>query len=150
MIVYRISLEKWADKLVASGNAARWNSKGVYVLYAASSRSLACLENVVHRDGQGLSQNFRTMLIQIPDDLKITSIPLHQLETTWREWAASSYTRSIGDSWAMRRESAVLEVPSAIIPDEFNYVLNTSHPDFPKIKLLRTESFQFDPRIKSV
>lgn len=150
MIIYRISLEKWADKLVASGNPARWNSKGVYVLYAASTRSLACLENVVHRDGKGLSDNFRTMLIQVPDDLKITTITLANLEDTWKEWAASSYTRAIGDAWVARGESAVLQVPSAIIPDEFNFVLNTNHPDFRKISLIRTEPFQFDPRIKSV
>lgn len=150
MIIYRISLEKWADKLVASGNPARWNSKGVYVLYAASTRSLACLENVVHRDGKGLNDNFRTMLIQVPDDLKITTITLASLDHSWREWEATSYTRAIGDAWAVRLESAVLRVPSAIIPDEFNYVINTAHPDFGKISLIRTEPFQFDPRIKSV
>lgn len=150
MVIYRISVEKWADKLAASGNAARWNSKGVYVLYTAGTRALACLENVVHRDGLGLSHNFRTMIIQVPDDLKITTIPLRSLEDTWREWAAASYTRAIGDAWAASMESAVLQVPSAIIPDEFNFILNTAHPDFRKISLIRTEPFQFDPRIKSV
>lgn len=150
MIVYRISVEKWAGSLAASGNAARWNSKGVYVLYAASTRSLACLENVVHRDGLGLSANFRTMLIQVPDDLKMTTISLASLDESWREWAAASYTRAIGDAWAARLESAVLRVPSAIIPDEYNIILNTAHPDFRKISLLRTEPFQFDPRIKGV
>jgi RES domain-containing protein len=150
MVVYRISVEKWAGSLAASGNAARWNSKGIYVLYTASTRSLACLENVVHRDGLGLSASFRTMLIQVPDDLKITTIPLDSLDENWREWAATSYTRAIGDAWAVRLESAVLRVPSAIIPDEFNYIINTAHPDFGKISLIRTEPFQFDPRIKSV
>lgn len=149
MLVYRISLARWADKLVASGNPARWNSKGNYVLYTAGSRALACLENVVHRDNEGLNQNFLTMLIHIPDSVKISSIPIERLDDVWKVWGGYSYTQAIGDRWIASQESAVLEVPSAIIPEEQNYIINTMHPDFRKIELLRTEPFQFDPRIKN-
>ena len=148
MLVYRISLAKWSDKLVSSGNAARWNSKGVFVLYTAGTRALACLENVVHRDNEGLSQNFRTMIIQIPETIQIVKIPVTALDAQWKAWDNNAYTRSIGDEWVANNESAVLEVPSVIIPEELNYVLNPAHPEFRKIKLIRTELFAFDSRIK--
>jgi RES domain-containing protein len=71
MIVYRITLEKWARNLAASGRAARWNSNGRFMLYTASTRALAYLENVVHRHGMGKDDFFKVMVINIPDDLAI-------------------------------------------------------------------------------
>lgn len=59
MLVYRIALVKFSDSLKASGRAARWNSNDIDVIYTASSRALACLENVVHRNQLGLSSNFK-------------------------------------------------------------------------------------------
>ena len=58
MLVYRITKTMYADRLVASGGAARWNSRGQFVIYTAATRALACLENVVHRSGEGLTAIF--------------------------------------------------------------------------------------------
>lgn len=58
MDIFSITHRKWADKLEASGYAARWNSNGLLLIYAAQSASLACLENLVHRNGFGLVANF--------------------------------------------------------------------------------------------
>jgi RES domain-containing protein len=74
MRVFRISLSKWSNKLTASGYPGRWNSKGKYVIYTAGSRALACLENVVHRSGEGLNNNFKVMIIEIPSKIKITEL----------------------------------------------------------------------------
>ena len=71
MITYRIILEKRAGHLTASGRAARWNSNGHFMLYTASTRALACLENMVHRRSIGQDELFRVTMIEIPDDLKI-------------------------------------------------------------------------------
>ncbi len=149
MIVYRISHTRWATKLSASGNSARWNSKGKMVIYAASSRALACLENVVHRSGEGLESTFKVMLIDIPKRLTISEIKLKDLPKNWFEYENIGICQSIGDKWMDEAKSAVLKVPSAIIPNEFNYVLNTNHPTFKSIKLVGTEPFKFDPRIKN-
>jgi RES domain-containing protein len=147
MIVYRITLAIHADKLVASGNPARWNSKDVKVIYTSSSRSLACLENIVHRNSRGLNAQYRTILIDIPNNLIIEQISRKSLLPGWHEFQNISATQKIGDEWVAKNKSAILQVPSVIIPEEFNYVLNPAHKDFAKIKYLRNEAFDFDGRL---
>lgn len=146
MLVYRITLSKYSGELIASGNEGRWNSRGVKVVYSAGSRSLACLENLVHRGGNGLDQLFKTMIVEIPDNVPITEIGEELLPDGWTNPFSSKLTRSMGDKWYFDAETAVLRVPSAIIPAENNYLLNTLHPQFKRIKLLRTEPFLFDAR----
>lgn len=148
-IVYRIVLKKWADKLVASGSAARWNSDGKFVLYTASTRSLACLENVVHRSAEGLSMAFKTLLIELPKSAKIQEIEINSLPSDWYSFSNYHLCQSIGDEWYDARQSLVLSVPSAIIKEEKNYIINTQHPDFVKVKLVGVEDFLFDTRIKN-
>jgi len=148
MIVYRITLVAYADGLFASGNPARWNSKDIKVIYTAGSRALACLENVVHRSSRGLQGNFRTLLIEIPDHLKMTVIDRKALPLHWYHFASMPYTQHLGDEWVKSQASAILQVPSVIIPEEQNYILNPAHKDFSKIKYLGNEPFEFDSRIK--
>lgn len=150
MLVYRIVLEKWSQSLTASGQAARWNSGGRYVLYTAGVRSLACLENVVHRNSRGLNQLFKTMVIEVQDDISIEKIKVEDLPEGWYEFESYHITQQLGDAWLDGMKTAVLAVPSAIISEEQNFLFNLQHPDFQKIKLLRTVDFVFDPRIKTV
>jgi len=147
MIVYRITLAIHADKLIASGNPARWNSKDVKVIYTSSSRSLACLENIVHRNSRGLNAQYRTLLIEIPNNLKIELISRKELQSGWQEFQNTPATQNLGDAWVAKGKSAILQVPSVIIPEECNYVLNPAHRDFAKIKYLRNEAFEFDGRL---
>nr|WP_294898650.1 RES family NAD+ phosphorylase [uncultured Pedobacter sp.] len=149
MQVYRITLAKFADSLQASGRPARWNGNHVKMIYTSSSESLSCLENVVHRGAMGLNQNFRLLSIYIPNSIKITEIKLSDLEKDWQIFESSPYTQSIGNEWVKKNETAILKVPSAIINQEYNYLLNPNHPDFSKIKLIANEAFIFDSRIKS-
>jgi len=148
MIVYRIALAKFATGLFASGNPARWNSKDVKVIYTAGSRSLACLENVVHRSSLGLKENFRTILVEIPDDLTLQEIKISSLNPDGREYSQYPYTQDMGDRWVNESLSVVLKIPSAIIPEECNYLINPLHKDFTRIKYLASEPFNFDERIK--
>lgn len=147
MRVFRITLAEYSDRLFASGRPARWNSKGVFVIYAASSRSLACLENVVHRSGEGLNHLFRVMIIDVPDDLAVYEILEENLPMNWKAFENQSETRKLGDDWFRSGDSAVMKVPSVIIPEESNYLLNPAHPDFANIKLIQTTNFLFDPRL---
>jgi RES domain-containing protein len=148
MVVYRITLTEFAGTLFASGNPARWNSADLKVIYTAATRALACLENVVHRSSLGLKENFRTNLIEIPDDLKMDEIAASSLEAGWREYAHYPYTQKFGDQWIKANLAAVLKVPSAIIPEESNYLLNPLHKEFRRIRYLGNEPFDFDERIK--
>ncbi len=148
MLVYRIVLAKYGRVLAASGKAARWNSNEIRVIYASSSKSLACLENVVHRSKLGLSANFSVLTIEIPDFIRITTVKESSLPKDWQQFACMHLSQEIGDRWVAENEFPVMQVPSAIIPGEFNYLINPAHPDFSLIKLLKTEPFLFDDRIK--
>jgi RES domain-containing protein len=147
MEIYRITLAKYADSLIASGRAARWNSKGRQVIYAAESRSLACLENLVHRSGLALQQDFRTLVISVPDSCVTEVVHLNGLPDDWRSLMDLSPCQRIGDSWLSEQRSLLLRVPSVIIPEEYNYVLNTQHPEFKNVRIERMEPFLFDPRV---
>jgi RES domain-containing protein len=148
MLVYRIALAKYATALKASGRAARWNPNEVEMIYTASSRSLACLENVVHRNKAGLNDNFKVMIIDAPDNLAIAQIYLNDLPADWRAFNHMPYTQTLGAQWIKENKTAILQVPSSIIDGETNYLLNPNHTDFGLVKLLRVEDFVFDVRIK--
>jgi RES domain-containing protein len=150
MEVFRIVHKKWADNLIASGFPARWNSRNIFTIYTAQSRSLASLEMLVHMIGiKPANENFRILVIYIPDRIKINKISLSDLPGNWGQSGEESFDicRNIGDKWNMEAQSAVLEVPSAIIKNEKNYLINPAHKDFQKIKLVEIEPFIFDPRL---
>jgi RES domain-containing protein len=149
MLVYRIVLAKYAGRLIASGRAARWNPNDVEMIYTASSRSLACLENVVHRNQMGLSQLFSILTIECPYHIKIKKISLNDLPENWADYGEMTKTQSIGERWIRENETAILQVPSSIVNEEVNYLINPNHPDFASIKLIKTQPFVFDDRIKS-
>jgi len=150
MEVFRITHKKWSKHLTASGFPARWNSGGVFIVYTAESRALACLENVVHKGSADFLIPFIIMNILIPDDIKILEISTKDLPPNWSKSGDLGYRkcRPIGDNWIRKAESAILKVPSAIVPKESNYLLNPNHPDFSKIAIISEESFIFDDRIK--
>ncbi len=152
MQVYRITHKKWSGKLSASGYPARWNSTGVSIIYCAGSRALACLENVVHLGASDLSISFVTMIIDIPDDLHVLDLSISELPDGWQENDEEGYglCRPFGDHWARASTTAVLKVPSSIVPGDSNYLINPGHPDFHRITILSEGPFLFDPRIKGV
>ncbi|TGD80368.1 RES family NAD+ phosphorylase [Hymenobacter wooponensis] len=149
MLVYRICLAKYADDLFASGYRGRWNYQNQFVIYTASSRALACLENVVHRSGEGLNDQFRVLVIDVPDDLVVEEITLGQLPQNWEKASRYAVCQPLGAAWYTQRSTAVLRVPSSIIPQESNYILHSRHPEFKRIQIVAREEFGFDARIKA-
>ncbi len=149
MLVYRIVLSAYAGKLKASGRAARWNPNDVEMIYTASSRSLACLENAVHRSQAGLSRLFNVMTIDCPDKLDVISIASKELPEDWADYNKMYFTQQIGAKWIKENKSAILRVPSSIIEEEVNYLLNPAHKDFHKISIIKNQPFIFDSRIKA-
>ena len=148
MLVYRITLAKYSGSLIASGRAARWNPNEIEMIYTASSRSLACLENVVHRDKLGLSLVFNILTIECPDTIKTKTIPLKNLPQNWIDFDQIYLTQKMGEEWVKNNGSVILQVPSSIVSEEVNYLINPKHPDFVKIKIVKTQPFVFDSRIK--
>ena len=126
----------------------RWNSPGTAMVYTAGTRSLAALEVLVHLNQAELSLSY--VLIGVTfHSASVESLDRKLLPAGWQSSPAPRYLQEIGDDWAARQSSAVLKVPSAIIPDEACYLINPAHPYFPKIKFGKPEDFGFDPRLKN-
>ncbi len=117
------------------------------MIYTSAARSLACLENLVHRHGRGVNEDFRVMVIEIPSSIKMEKIEPADLPVNWFEFAHYETCQAIGDQWLQNKRTLILRVPSAIILNEFNFLINPEHPGFKKIKLKRVEKFRFDLRI---
>src|SRR5205085_10635259 len=101
----------------------------------------------VNRSSKGIMGEFKVMVIEIPAGLKIERISFDNLPADWFTFEHLETCNPIGDQWLQKKTCAVLKVPSAIIINEFNYLINPEHSDFKKIKLNSIEDFRFDPRI---
>ncbi len=118
------------------------------MIYTSANRSLSCLENIVHRGQTGLMQLFSLMSIEIPDEISIKEIKLKQLPENWKDYDQLPFTQNLGEKWIDAGQTSVLQVPSSIVEDEVNYLINPLHTDFKRIKLIKTQPFVFDNRIK--
>lgn len=147
MEVFRICLKIHAASLLPSGNSARWNSKGNLIIYTAENRSLACLENLVHRSGLGLNEKFSVITIYIPNKISFEEVKIKTLPTDWYLLKNYYLCQQIGDRWLMENKTCLLKVPSSIIYEESNFLINPRHPDFAKITLVQRKTFRFDERL---
>jgi RES domain-containing protein len=128
-------------------HGGRWNSKGIAVVYTADSLALASIEMIVNLPAPKLLQKFVRITAQISSDL-VAELSEADLPEDWNSRPISPSTRAIGDRWFKKQSSAVLRVPSIVVPDEYNYLLNPTHPDFAKIKIGKPIIYYFDPRLK--
>lgn len=149
MEVFRIVREKYANGLFASGAANRWNKEGDFVIYAGSSRSLSTLELVVHRNAVKPDLAYKVMVISIPDDDRFTDqINPGDLPADWRYLSAYPSLQKRGTDWYESRKSLLFRVPSAVLPKEFNYIINTQHPDYQEhVSLAGVEDYFWDMRL---
>lgn len=145
LIVYRCIWEKASEKLNSTGTPGRWNYKGDLVLYASESRSLATLEVLVHAENSYLLSKYKFLEITFPGNLiKHISVSNTNMLRDINE------CQQYGHEWYQSKSSVVLSVPSVIIPNEHNYVINTEHPDIKKVKVSKVELFhKFDPRLRA-
>jgi len=133
------------DGIGAERFGGRWNSPGVRVVYTSESRALAVLEVLVHIDR---TIPFRWVLCgcRIPADL-VETLSRDDLPKDWDSSPAPRSAQAVGTSWASPGRRPVLRVPSAVVPDEFNLLLNPQHPHFSRITMLAPVPFSFDPRL---
>lgn len=134
------------DGAGARRSGGRWNSNGVALVYASGTLSLAVLEKLVHVDPDIMPLGQVELEIDVPDRL-ITRLPRRRLPRGWRRLPPIRATQLLGDAWVAAATSAVLAVPSAIVPAELNYLINPLHQDSARIKIVRRRSFSFDPRL---
>jgi RES domain-containing protein len=125
----------------------RWNKIGTPLVYTAGSLALAVLETIVHLPSiELLKKNFAHIPVRFDSKL-VRSQSLADLTDDWDRLPPSDSTQAIGTEWAFKRKSVVLKVPSTVIREEFNYLINPKHPNFKKLSFGRPEKFIFDPRI---
>jgi RES domain-containing protein len=147
---WRITKQKHA-KTAFSGKGARlyggrWNSPGTVIVYTAQSQSLAALEMLVHLGSSELLGKFVFIEVTIHESL-ITNVEISQLPRNWRADPEPAKLKTLGDAWVAAGTSAVLRVPSILVPGEKNYLLNPRHQDFPKLHIGKPFLFRLDPRL---
>jgi RES domain-containing protein len=145
--VWRIVKEKHAATAFSGEGArlygGRWNSAGTAMVYTSATKALAALETLVHLNPPVL---FKYVVIPIRFDEALVE-RVKGLPAGWMEQPPPRSVQVIGDAWVRERRSAVLEVPSVIVPGEFHYLLNPVHADFRKVAMGKAEVFAFDPRL---
>ena len=142
-----------ADDLTGAGakhTGGRWNTKGNALVYASSSRALACLETLVHLGAGSLPLNRYLVRIDIPDDVwqKSTVLELSAAPVGWDALPEGMVSLNFGNAWLASNASAILLVPSIVVPDEQNVLINPAHPDTATIKATKIQKWIYDARLK--
>ena len=152
MRIRRLLRERYAalpyDGFGSAQRGGRWNSKGVYVAYAASSASLSLLEYLVHIDRANAPTDLVFSIAVIPDD-SIAEIDARDLPADWRAEPPPSSLRTIGDNWIAASSTLALRVPSVVVPSEPNMLINPRHPRASEIRYEPLERVSLDPRLLS-
>ena len=134
----------------AAAEGARWNSKGVYVTYSATSIALATLETLAHLSDSIAARNRFLIKITVPMVVwkKRVTTEVASLPKTWLAEPPGKSSTDCGDAWLASKVSALLMVPSVIVHEEFNVLINPAHPDIKKITAEVVRQFVYDPRLK--
>ncbi|GAB3428335.1 RES family NAD+ phosphorylase [Niabella aquatica] len=148
MKVYRISKCKFIDDLSGTGASlysGRWHHKGTFILYTAQSPSLAMLESVVHITTI-VQLNLCMVCLEIPND-SIAEISAEQLPDNWFVNPPPDNIKQTGDRFIKNRKHLALKVPSAVMPEEYNILLNPQHPHFEKVNIHYSRMLRVDERL---
>src|SRR5271163_263092 len=146
MVLWRIS--RHLDLSGAGGLRApgRWHHTGHPIVYLAGSPAAALLEVCVHTSANDVPPAFTLLKISAPDTATVARIDLGLLPDDWT--IRQELTRDLGTEWLNRKNSPALEVPSAIVPETFNTLLNPLHREAAEFAIVSSLSYPFDPRIK--
>lgn len=149
--VWRITSARYAERAF-DGEGARlygghWNHPGAPMVYASQTLSLCALEYFVHLEPELAPKGLVAIHAKIPADLRIRRLDVEDLPPDWRTYPAPDTLKDLETAWVRSAETAILAVPSAVIPQELNYLINPGHPDFVRIRLSSAEPFAFDPRM---
>lgn len=124
----------------------RWHHAGVPMVYTATSRALAALELLVHMEVRLAPSDFVLLPADLPEG-SVAALPPSDLPDDWRTVPAPAATRALGTRWAQQRSSLALRVPSVVIPEEDNVLVNPEHPDAREMVIGPPLPFLFDPRL---
>jgi RES domain-containing protein len=150
MLVYRITTTLFANDINGEGsrlNGGRWNQEGVACIYTSATRSLALLEYSCHVALRVLPRALSFVTFEVPD----SSIKWFSVAELPGDWKADPYPGSaqlFGTKWLTTKSFLLFAIPSVVIEEEFNYIINPIHPDMKKVRIVNTRDFAYDVRVK--
>jgi RES domain-containing protein len=155
VVVWRIATDTKtyeADDLSGAGvkiTGGRWNAAGDALVYTSETQALACLETVVHLNAGGLPLNRYLVAVTIPDAVwgSARTETSGSLPIGWDADPSGRASIQFGSAWIRSGASALLRVPSVIVPDEYNVLINPLHPDSRAISARKIRRFLYDPRL---
>lgn len=150
MIVYRITKKIYLNDITGAGAklyGGRWNKEGLALLYTSENLSLAVLELLANQVRRLVDDTYGYIAIEIPDKETTQQLAESELPEEWRQNQYSEYTINKGSEWIIKQSSLALKVPSAVLAQENNILINPSHPDFKKIKIVTTGTLNLDGRV---
>lgn len=141
-----------ADDLSGAGakvTGGRWNDIGIAAAYSSESRALACLETVVHLNAGGLPLNRYLIEIEVPDDIwsSAEAATVASLKVGWDAEPAGRTSIGFGSDWIRSKRSLLLWIPSVIVPEERNVLINPGHPDSGRLRGRKIRRWLYDPRL---
>lgn len=151
MELYRITQEAYSSDLSGDGSrifGGRWNSEGRYALYTSANRSLALLETLAHIPAK-LFRNKKYILVTIflPDKASLKFIEEKDLPNNWDALDIQHVTQKIGDNFLEEQKCLLFRVPSVLMPEEFNYIINPLHPSMKQVKVIHQREIRFNDRL---
>ncbi len=152
MLVYRVGKTKYAVDLNGTGArlfGGRWNNKLKGCVYTSENRALAVLEYTVNVSIDDIPRALSITTIEIPIE-SLVILKEADLPGNWKQSPAPSSTKNLGSKLLQTGDELIIRVPSTIIPEEYNYLINPMHPNNKKIKIIDIKDFVYDVRIKKV
>jgi RES domain-containing protein len=151
MVVYRLGKTKYAADLIGEGSrkmGGRWNEPGFACLYTSASRALAILEYTVNTNIHDIPRALSMICIDL-GNMDILELTEAELPGDWKKFPAPASTKRFGSSLLKAAKKAIIKIPSVVVPEEYNYLLNPVHIDHKKFKILEVKDFIYDLRIKA-
>ena len=152
MKIYRIAKKKFIEDFSGEGArlyGGRWNKKGSSMVYFSESLSLCVLEILVHVDYQFFADQYAFVEVEVSGEYIDTLKSPSEITLDWRKNPPSSRTQDYGSSWLNSIESLGLRVPSAVLHNEFNILINPRHPAISDLKIMHRTTLEIDSRVFS-
>ena len=149
MLVYRLGVKQYIRDLSGTGArlyGGRWNHKGTSLLYTSQHCSLALLEVIVNTPQKLMPPNLQLLKLDIPDNISTITLSRDNLPENWRQYPAPDVLADIGSDWVAQNESVAFRVPSVLVPNEWNILLNPEHSLFSEISIKSISPFSIDLR----
>ena len=150
MRIYRLTASRYVDTAFSGEGTrrvgGRWTPVGYCAVHAAGSIALAMLETLVHVDASVMPAH-RVIAVDVPETMPVTTIAVEELPDNWRHTPPPLMLMELGKAWLDAGDTALTQVPSVIVPEEPNFLINPLHADFSRLVIHPPAPFEIDRRL---